>query len=523
MTRPRLIYYNDGHHFHAKRIEPPASLHMLQWPVDELAGTGADTLVLGLGYGDVYFHDSKVGRVVGQRKEVWESYIDWRIMRMVEEGQRLGTDQLRVCIERGRELGIRVIPSLKLQDPAPPGDERCGLLKWERGAAVCIGEEGRYLFGYDFALDEVRESKLSLVREVLHDYGADGIELDFMFDPRFFKAGEEERGAELMNDFVAQVRAEADAAAARDGRQRPVMARVALEEADNQAMGLDVPAWLAGGHVDHVVAQDGRVLTDTEPKPAWMPAAANAAGGAAYYRPPRRVYHDAVGFLHIEMWRALQHRLAADGWAGLYHGYMPWPLDEEEYQFLREMAHPEATVRRDKRYYLQPREGAADADTTTPDRVLPLPLREGEPVRATIHVADDIDAARADGEMRPAELTLRFHFFCIDDEYEMRFNGQLLDLADAEVTDERALFFPVRLYAGQEVQAPEAGAFHWFRFRLPAAAVRHGANEVEVTVTRRDPRADFARALNGVELQLRYRDMQRPYGIGRAHIDPKRA
>jgi hypothetical protein len=65
MQKPRLIYYNDGHHFHVKRIEPPASIHMLQWPVDEVAGTGVDLLVQGLGYGDVYFHDSKVGRVVG--------------------------------------------------------------------------------------------------------------------------------------------------------------------------------------------------------------------------------------------------------------------------------------------------------------------------------------------------------------------------------------------------------------------------------------------------------------------------
>ncbi len=84
MQKPRLIHYNDAHHFHAKRIEPPASLHQLNWPVDEVLGTGVDLLVIGLGYGDVYFHQSKVGRVVGQGKESWESYIDWRIMRMVE-------------------------------------------------------------------------------------------------------------------------------------------------------------------------------------------------------------------------------------------------------------------------------------------------------------------------------------------------------------------------------------------------------------------------------------------------------
>ena len=72
MNRPRLIHYNDAHHFHAKRLEPPTSRHLLHWPVDEVLGTGVDLLVLGLGYSDVFFHHSKVGRVVGQDKEVWE-------------------------------------------------------------------------------------------------------------------------------------------------------------------------------------------------------------------------------------------------------------------------------------------------------------------------------------------------------------------------------------------------------------------------------------------------------------------
>jgi hypothetical protein len=101
MQKPRLIYYNDAHHFHGKRIEPPVSIHMLQWPVDEVAGTGVDLLVLGLGYGDVYFHNSKVGRVIGQKKEVWENYIDWRIMRMVEEAAKLDTDPAHRSTEPG--------------------------------------------------------------------------------------------------------------------------------------------------------------------------------------------------------------------------------------------------------------------------------------------------------------------------------------------------------------------------------------------------------------------------------------
>jgi len=520
MDCPRLIYYNDGHHFHGKRIEPPASRHMLQWPVDEVAGTGVDLLVFGLGYGDVYFHDSKVGRVVGQQKEVWESYIDWRVMRMVEAAGKLGTDQLREVLARGLELGLPVFPSLKLQDVARPGSERCGLLKWERGAEVCIGAEGRYEFAYDWALDEVRESKLALVREVLEEYGADGIELDFMFDQCYFRAGQVEEGTGIMTDFVGQVRQLARDIGAKQRREICVMARVALERERNLAMGLDVEAWMVAGSVDFAVGQDERLLTDTQPRPTWLPQVAARAGGAAYYRPPRRVYHESVGMPSTEMHRALRQTLDREGYAGMYHGYLPWPLARGEYEFLREMAYPEVTRRQPKRYYLQPREGAAGSETSTPERVLPAELIEGQTIAAEVWVADDVDGARRDGEMRHPILTLRFSYFCIDDEVEMRFNGRVLELAQAEVTDERALTMPVRLAGGMEIQAPLAMSAHWFRFRLEADEVRPGRNLVEVECRRRDPRAGFARSLNGVELYLRYRDFERPEGLGVERIAP---
>jgi hypothetical protein len=313
MSHPRLIYYNDAHHFHAKRIEPPASLHMLQWPVDELAGTGADTLVLGLGYGDVYFHDSKVGRVVGQGQKEWGSYIDWRIMRMVEDARTLGTDQLRAVVNRGRELGTRVVPSLKLQDPAAPGSDRAGVLKQADPEAICIGEEGRYLWGYDFSEEAVHEDKLAMVREVFEDYEPDGIELDFMFDLRFFKTGEEEAGMQRMTEFVGHVRQLAEQVGKVKGRHFSVSARVSLHEERNMRVGLDVDSWLRAGYLDWVCAQDECLLTDTQPKPSWLPQMAAATDTSAYYRPPRRVYHEAVGMPHIEMYRALQQTLHAGG------------------------------------------------------------------------------------------------------------------------------------------------------------------------------------------------------------------
>ena len=518
MKKPRLIYYNDGHHFHGKRMEPPASIHMLQWPVDEVAGTGVDTLVFGLGYGDVFFHQSKVGRVVGQQKEVWENYIDWRIMRMVDEAAKLGTDQVREVIKRGKQLDVTVIPSLKMQAGQAPGAQRCGRLKWDQKEKVCIGEEGRNEWSYDFALDVVHEYKLALAEEILRDYEADGLELDFMFGKKYFKDTEAD-AAGIMSRFMARLRELARDVGAEQRREIPIMARICLEREDNLAMGLDVEAWLADGSVDYVVGQDGRILSDTQPKPDWLPKAANAAGGAAYYRPPRRVYDERVGLPSIDMSRALSQTLRLGGYSGLYHGYMRWPLDDVEYRFLREAGYPEVSARKPKRYLLQPREGVDGEPTTTADRVLPAELVEGQCVRLSIWIADDVDGARKDKEMRKPVLTLRFCYLCIEDDVEFRFNGRVLPWEDAEISDELAVVMATVLARGMEIQAPPAISAHWFRYKLELDDVKQGENIVEVECRRQDPRGGFARSVNGVEVLMRYRDMERPEGLSMSRIE----
>ena len=521
MKKPRLVYYNDAHHFHAKRIEPPASIHMLQWPVDELLGTGVDLLVLGLGYGDVYFHDSKVGRVVGQMKEVWENYIDWRIMRMVEAGKELGTDQLREVIGQGHKMGLAVFPSLKLQDNSAPGGERCGRLKWEQEAAVCIGEEGRAQWSYDYANELVRQSKLDMIREVLEDYEADGIELDFLFGSNYFKQAEVEKNTPLMSRFIGQVRELATQIGQTQGREIPIMARVPLKKEENLEMGLDVEAWFKEGTIDYVVGQDGDAVTDTGIQAPWLPAAANAAGGAAYFRPPRRIYDERVGLPSIEMYRALGQTLLWQGYSGMYHGYLPWPFSAREHEILREVAFPEVHARREKRYLLAPREGEMDQPTTTPQRQLPVDLEEGTTHSVAIWVADDLESAKKDGEMRAPILTLRFSYFCIEDDIEFRFNGRDLPWEEAEINDERALNIQVQLAGSMHVQAPLGMSAHWFRYKLSIDDLKRGENTLEIEVRKLDKKAGFTRSLNGLEIKTRYKDFVRPEGLQMERIDPK--
>ena len=44
MRKPKLIYYNDARHYSLYRYDPPMSEHQLRQPVDEILGTGVDTI-----------------------------------------------------------------------------------------------------------------------------------------------------------------------------------------------------------------------------------------------------------------------------------------------------------------------------------------------------------------------------------------------------------------------------------------------------------------------------------------------
>ena len=544
MERPRLIYYQDAHHFHAKRLDPPLSIEKLRWPVDELLGSGVDVLAFGLGYGDVYFHDSKVGRVVGQMQDVWNSYIDWRIMRMVQDARELGTDQVREVVTRGKEMGLKVFPSLKLQSCDRPGSDRCGLLKWHHADEVCMLERDeyhpRYEWCYDYAHPKVREDKLSVLRELMSVYETEGVELDFMFVPKYFKTGEEERQAQLMTDFVGDVGRMADEIGEAQGRKIVVAARVFHQREANLRLGLDVETWLANGSLDLVVGQVSEQFMDTGAFDVrWMVDAAQPSDTGTYVRPTRRVYDERTPVPELEMYRAFAQTVRRQGADGLYIGYLRWPFSQVEYDILREMAYPDAFARRDKRYILQPRETGLvleelvdyqggypkkphrteDETTDPPERYLPADMVEGETISVPVVVSDDLESARAEGELRPPVLTLRFAQFCVEDDVEFRFNGRVLPTADAEITDELATMMPLSP-RGSPFEGPLGVSAHWFRWKLDTDLLREGKNVVEVEAKRLDKPAGFTRSLNGVEIRTRYKDFARPQGLEVVRLAP---
>ena len=61
MSERRVLFHNDARHSYIYYYDPPMRLEEAWKPIDEIVGTGVDTLIYGLGAGPTMFHDTDVG------------------------------------------------------------------------------------------------------------------------------------------------------------------------------------------------------------------------------------------------------------------------------------------------------------------------------------------------------------------------------------------------------------------------------------------------------------------------------
>ena len=115
---------------------------------------------------------------------------------------------------------------------------------------------------YDYSKQEVRTHYLELIREACRRYDLDGLELDFMRSPKFFRDGEVD--VATMTAFVTGLRAIVDESAKSRGRTIRLVARVPERIANALAVGLDVEAWFKAGLLDAVIPGEGNAFANTK-------------------------------------------------------------------------------------------------------------------------------------------------------------------------------------------------------------------------------------------------------------------
>ena len=265
MRKPKLVYENDGRHYLTYRYDPPMTLYQFQQPVDEILGTGVDTMFFGLVSRNRTPEDRKVGLrwdwATGRNNQV----MFWRAGENLKRAIKVGVDPLEIVVNRAREKGIQVLLPLL----------------WEPAEGAVTPDTPCVESGADYARPEVRRERLDMTEEVCERYAVDGIVMTEF--TRALTPSVNGKHASDVTDFIKEVRGLLDRIGDKKGGRVGLAAQVFAVESANVAVGMDVKTWLSEGLIDLVVPLAGLPLLDTNPPPIrWLTEAAHRAGAWVY-------------------------------------------------------------------------------------------------------------------------------------------------------------------------------------------------------------------------------------------------
>ena len=232
------------------------------------------------GKGDITHYPSKIGRTVAFD---WQKIQYARHERMTAVSfktlARKGIDPFRVALDAAHDAGLEFHASYR---PAgflypPPRDERnTAGTYWRHPEWRGTDREGRPTPRISYAYPEARRWVVSLLREMagypidgvtllynrrppLVEYEApvvDGFREKFGKDPRRLEPGDPRwlrHRAEVLTNFMREVRAAMDEAGRRAGRRIQVSAVVMGTEKKNLEYAMDLRAWVAAGAIDWLI------------------------------------------------------------------------------------------------------------------------------------------------------------------------------------------------------------------------------------------------------------------------------
>ena len=346
--------------------------------------------------------------------------------------------------------------------------------------------------GLNFAIPEVREDRLWWVRHTAENYDLDGIDLNFFRMPWYFKPGEEEAGAPLMNDLIQG--AHRIVRRVSESRQRPLLLGVRVPGTLQACarIGLDVETWLKQGWVDRMLIGGGYTVFTN-------PARELVNLGHRHEVPVYPCINCGLKvFGSDEAMRGAASNIFSAGADGIYlwnYHYRQVPMlaygrpVPEAYGLLEDIQSAASLQFRDKRFGVDYIQDIGPYAIASHPGQLPLELKRGNPgpsATVVLPVADDLEAAGRSGRPAGVRLELEVKGLARGERVAGRLNGEELAFEAGERSGEDAPEGLKRL--GGPVEA---------------AMVRQGINRLEVWVEKGGRSSDALR-LRGVWLTVKY-------------------
>ena len=405
-----------------------------------------------------------------------------------------------------KEAGIAVVPNFRVNDHH--GSPR-QWTQWEREhkewslgqdtgtwkSYKKVGDHGWREVGdlrqMDFAVEEVRERRLGILREIVARYPVDGLMLDFGRSAPFFREPKREK-ADCMSRFVRAVRTILDEAGEKRGQHLMLAAAVPWDIDYCTEEGLDIKAWIDEGLLSYLCPGEWFFVDYNLPYSDWValaegssckvyPMLMSSVSSSDAVTPGKRVWL-GDGFEEFDPPKisALVESAYSQGVDGImFYNLHASSFGSRLYADLRELIDP-ARIPSTTRHYFYARRpkylpteyfSFGLPDGYTPGEVeafTPFELDEdGDEFNYTVLFGSDLAGATADFQFKLRDLG-------DSDEVEVSMNGSRLR-ADS-----------LDFHQCQPPKAPEFRYAIW-QTALGSSHLRVGENILTVRLAERDP------------------------------------
>ena len=252
--KKEVMFYTDGRHSSVYMHEPPMYKQQYVEPIDELLDLGIDTITYAVGDCSVLLYDTKVGELWGHNVDLTNHPIWWKAARNVKSMIDRGIDPLMLVCEHAKSKGFQFLPSLLLNmgHTAHGRITNCRVADFTtEHPEWVVGEEPEYPEAefdqanrLSYAVPEVRENRLNVIRELICDYPSDGIEINMADYVPFVARKEVEEHTSTLTDWLKQIKDICDRASETQGIKKRLVLRMNSTVSGNKAMGLDVEKWI---------------------------------------------------------------------------------------------------------------------------------------------------------------------------------------------------------------------------------------------------------------------------------------
>ena len=398
-------------------------------------GSPVDLFLWSIGGHEVYDYETEVGERFGDGYEDLDPSQQRKcenLRHMIKEHGGPVTVISQLCHEAGMAFfpSVRMNEHYDMEESAP----NYGRLRRDH-PELCIGRPGEAIphgslewgirTGLNYAFPEVRDHMSKIIYELIERFDIDGIELDFMRHPAFFRVAEAYQYRYLMTDFVYGVRTKVDEVSQKRGKQLNLAVRVPPTLADSRRIGLDAEVWMKEGIVDMLIAGGGFIPFEM-PIREWVETAQGT--GCKIYG----CFEGLRPLLNEESLKALALRYWEAGVDGLYFFNYYSMSNDWKRNVLNQLADPQVLRRLNKCYELdrsnrhQPTSQLGYSFLNAiPAAQLPVQFNQtfnDRGVTLRLDITDELETAAADGALNGCTLTLGFEGLTVEDAFEIRLN-----------------------------------------------------------------------------------------------------